>query len=393
MVVECDLRFATMSTFLSAIEPVKQRFFKRSYGWTGIEIGCHAIRMAQVRKFDDRWQLATVWSVEHATPYVRSSEALSNAYDETFGWTPPSDIREKGLGSTLDLLENLDSLFVGGKCAASLSDGMIDYRELELPICAPKEVRSLLQSEITLETDCDFDDVTMDYWELPSNRPRSTTNSFGTASLNRNTAILLANDLLSAGFECRILDAIPCAMARATAMVGNDLNAATLGIELGYQQTTITLIHDGQPVLSRATRSVGLLPFLEQIAQSFEISIADAQTLLFQMPFGNTHVPISVDDFANPLQQKLSGFLQALAHEIDRTLQYVQRTHRTMAPTQVVLMGEGTRIPGIARTIENHIGLLTNTWSLDISENLFGNQQIATYAIASGLSSLAWEDG
>ncbi len=350
--------------------------------------------MAQVRKLEDRWQLATVWSVEHATPYVRATETESDsaACEETFGWLAPSMLREQGLGTTLDHLENLDSLFLGKKCAATLSDGLIAYRELELPVCAPTEVRSLLQSEITLESECDFEDLLTDYWELPSNRPRSTTNSFGAVSIDRSTAILLANDLLNAGFECRVLDAMPCAMARATSMVMDDPNATSLAIELGYQQTTITLVHDGQPILSRASRSIGLLSFLERVAQSFEINIADAQTLLFQTSTGRMKLPNAEDDFANPLQQKLSGFLQGIAHEIDRTLHYVQRVHRTMVPTQIVLMGEGTRIPSIASAVEEHVGLSTSTWSLNISESLFGNQQIATYAVASALSSLAWEE-
>jgi type IV pilus assembly protein PilM len=381
-----------MSSILSSLEQAKRRFLKRSYGWVGIEIGCHVVRMAQIKKTDRRWELVTVWSVEQATPYNRDPKSESAHSEETFGWRTPEVLRKEGLGATLEHFKNLDSLFRGQECAATFSDGVIDYRELELPTCEPTEVHSLLQSEVTLESERDFDDLLTDYWELPANRPRPTTNSYGVVSLDRSAAILTANDLLRSGFECRVLDAMPCAIASASSMMTGDSSLPTLAIDLGYQQTTITLVHNGKPILSRASRSIGLLSFLEQIAQGLEISVADAQTLLFQLPKSCKTVHAGDTDFANPLQQRLGGFLHALVHEIDRTLHYTQKAHRTMVPNEIVLMGEGTRIRNIAESLEQQIGLCTKIWSLDVSENIFGNQPIATYAVASALSSLAWED-
>lgn len=348
--------------------------------------------MAQVKRTDRRWELATVWSVEQETPHDRDLSSSTADSEKAFGWLSPTVLRREGLGATLEHFENLDSLFRGRECAATFSDGLIDYRELELPECAPTETHSLLQSEVTLESECDFDDLMTDYWELPANRPRSTTNSYGVVSLDRSVAIMTANDLLRSGFECRVLDAMPCAIARATCMMKDESDLPRLAIDLGYQQTTITLVHNEKPMLSRAARSIGLLPFLEQIAQGMEISLADAQTLLFQLPSSRKAMLAGDTDFANPLQQKLGGFVHALVHEIDRTLHYIQKAHRTMVPKEIVLMGEGTRIQNIAEWLEQQMGLATKTWSLDVSKSIFGNQPIGTYAVASALSALAWED-
>ena len=102
-----------MRLLTSKLDHISHRGLRRSYGWTGIEIGCHAINMAQVRKVDDRWQLAAVWSVEHPTPYAMESNRNTSTSDEVFGWLAADEISEHGLAPTLELLENLNSLFHG----------------------------------------------------------------------------------------------------------------------------------------------------------------------------------------------------------------------------------------------------------------------------------------
>ncbi|MCY2973728.1 MAG: pilus assembly protein PilM [Planctomycetota bacterium] len=384
-----------MRTLLSKIDRISERFFSRSYGWTGIEIGCHCLNMAQVRKVEDRWQLAAVWTVEHPVPYAIQTDSETPPVEETFGWLSPRDIFECGLSATVANLDNLDSLFVGKNCAATLNDGLISYRELELPTSDSADLQSMVHSEIAIETECDLEDILTDCWELPQNRPRSTASSFGGVSLQRSTALVLASDLLQAGFECQILDAMPCAMARATSIAldnsSEDGHATALAIDLGYQQATITLVDDGRPILTRTLRNHGLVQLLSQIASSFAISLSDAETLLFQSPFNPTISPGQNDDFSNPLKHELNGYLMSLSNEIEKTILYANRTYRTVLPVQILLMGGGVRIPYIEKSIEQRVDLPTHLWSIDLSPNLFGVKNPAIFAIACGLSVLAWE--
>ena len=380
-----------MRPLLFKLDHLKNRGLRRSHGWTGIEIGCHAINMAQVRKIDDRWQLAAVWSVDHPTPYATDSNQTTYPSEEIFGWLAADEISEHGLAPTLELLDNLNSLFHGHDCAATLNDGMITYRELDLPVSDAAESKSMVGSEIAIESECELEELSTDCWELPQNRPRSESASFGAVSLKKSTALLVASDLLKAGFECQSLDAVPCAMARATSMVVEDDSHSTLAVDLGYHQATITLVLAGKPLMSRGLRCFGLMPLLEQISRSFEISMSDAQTLLFQSPSTRNGDLEEQNEFANPLQQTMTGFLHLLSNEIDKTIHYANRVYRSMAPCQLVLMGAGVRIPNVDLVIEGRVGLPTHNWTIDLSENLFGIQHVATYAIASGLSVLAWE--
>jgi Tfp pilus assembly PilM family ATPase len=380
-----------MGLLLSKLDQFQQRWFSRTYGWTGVEIGCHAINMAQVQRIGERWQLAAVWSVEHPTTYAVAAESKRSLTDETFGWLPMDQLCEHGLAPTLEFLENLNSLFHGRFCAATLTDGMVSYRELDLPLADSVESKSMVHSEIAIETECELEELLTDCWELPQYRARANTRCLGAVSLKRSAAMFVASDLLKAGFECQVLDAVPCVMARCTSMVVDDLDASTLAIDLGYNQVTITLVRAGQPLFSRGLRSLGLVPLLEKIAATFEISMSDAQTLLFQSPNNRTNEVEGRNEFSNPIHQTVSEYLGALSSEIEKTVHFASRSCPAMAPCQLLLMGAGVRIPQSDSALEERVGLPTHTWAIDVAENLFGNQHLATYAMATGLSALAWE--
>lgn len=377
-----------MATLFPTLNQIRQRLFSQSFGWTGVEVGCHTINMAQVRRIDERWVLAAVWSVKHPKTNSIESATPSSSKAEKFGWLSKEAIFEHGLAPTLESLENLNSLFQGRYCAATLTDRMIDYRELDLPQVEPTESKAMVRSEIALEVECELEELSIDCWDLPQSKPRASTSCFGAVSIKRSAALMIASDLLRAGFECQTLDAVPCAMARSTSMVVDDESASTLAIDIGYGQATLTLVKAGIPILSRGVRSLGLVTLLEQIAASFDLSWADAQTLLFQSPNDSR---AKTNRFSSPLQQQIIAFLQAIANEIDKTILYVSRSHRSATPNQVLLMGAGARIPFLNQSIEERVGLPTQTWAIDLSENLFGSQPIATFAIAAGLSALAWE--
>lgn len=377
-----------MTRTLFAHERNHNRLFRRLEGWIGVEIGCHCIHFAQVRKLENRWQLSAIWSLEHPANELREGNNPKKRSGETFGWVPRQEMFNSGLAKTLET-ENLSSLFLGSHCATTLTDGMIAYRELDLPSRIPSEANAMARSEIAIETDLDIEELVTDCWELPQCDSRASTFSYGAVSIKKSEASQVASHLLRAGFECQTIDALPCAIARSTAMVVSDPETSTLAVDLGYQQATLTLVKAGNPILTRELRGLGVIALLDQIADAFELSRSDAQTLLFQ-----TSGKAFCDDtntFTNPIHQFQSSFFQVLSTEIGKTIQYANRAFRIASPTQLLIMGAGSRITNVDRSMEDRTGLPTKFWSIDLSDRLFDDQQSSVYAVAAGLSTLVWE--
>ena len=66
-----------MKTKFAPLDSLRRGYLTSNHGWTGIEIGCHAVSFAQVRKCDGEWQLSQFWKVEHPVPYAITREDYS----------------------------------------------------------------------------------------------------------------------------------------------------------------------------------------------------------------------------------------------------------------------------------------------------------------------------
>jgi Tfp pilus assembly PilM family ATPase len=391
----CDLGLATMSTATSLFSQINTRWFQRSIGWTGIEIGCHEVKMAQVRKLDGRWILSSIWTIENPVAYTSiGNECIghrSNRIQESFGWMPSTDLLEKGLAPLFTEAESLNGLFQGKRCAVTLNDGMIDYRELDLPFSNLEDAYPVVSSEVAFEAECEQNELITDCWQLPKSRSRHESSTYAAVSLKCAAAEQMSADLLRIGFDCQVIDAVPSAIARATQMMIQDNESITLAIDLGYGQSTVTMVQEDEPVLTRSLRSCSLLSLLEGIARVFEVSVSDAQTLLFQSSANDSFQNSGKEGFSNPLRQRTDVFLNALSFEINKTLEYYSRAFYSVPPQRILIMGAGVKIPGIASVLEQKTNLPTFVWSMESTFGPLESRPLGSFAIAAGLSCLAWD--
>ena len=384
-----------MSTTISLFNEFNTRWFQRSIGWTGIEIGGHEVKMAQVRKLGGRWSLLSVWTIENPVPYASEGKEFPSHHpsriQESFGWMSSAEILENGLAPLFTGADKLNGLFEGKKCAATLNDGMIDYRELDLPFSDLDDAYPVISSEVAFEAECDPNDLITDCWRLPKSRSRNESSTYAAVSLKCAYAGRISKDLIRIGFDCHVIDAVPCAMARATQMMIQDHESITLAIDLGYGQSTITMVQDNEPILTRSLRTCSMLSLLEGIARVFEVSVSDAQTLLFQSSANDSFNDSGKKGFSNPLRQRTDAFLNSLSYEINRTLEYSRRLFHSAAPERILLMGAGVKIPQIAQVLEQKTSLPTQVWCMETSFGQLESQPIGSFAIAAGLSCLAWD--
>ena len=212
-----------------------------------------------------------------------------------------------------------------------------------------------------------------------------------TVSMKEHASYRFAEDLSRAGWECRVLDALPCALARSSSMATGNPQIPVLSLEMGYAQAILLVVIDGQPAMMRCLNKFGTKGLFEQVAAVFAITPADAQTLLCH---GKPGVRSQLQDAfleKQALDPFLHSFADGLCAELNRTLQYVELMEQNSVPVKILMSGAGTEIAALPSLIASRASVETEPWSIPISGHVSMADKLSTYAIASGLSALRWE--
>ena len=378
------------TTLFSTFNPLPHWPY-RKLGWTGFDIGCHEIRTAQVENTVDGWCIHNAWTLGHDTRNQDQSLDPSHGR-ERFGWISPDGLIESGLRSLESELRKLGNVFSGRNCAVSLHDGIVDYREIAVPRGDSQEMHSMAHSEVLLESGSDADTLISRCWEIRSpNSPTSNQAVMATVSMKKHASYRFAEDLSRAGWECRVLDALPCALARSSSMATGNPQIPVLSLEMGYAQAILLVVIEGQPAMMRCLNKLGIMGLFEQVAAAFAITPADAQTLLCH---GKSGVPNQLKDAfleKQALDPFLHSFADGLCAELNRTMQYVELMEQNSVPVKILMSGAGTEIAALPSLITSKAPVETEPWSIPISGHVSMADKLSTYAIASGLSALRWE--
>jgi Tfp pilus assembly PilM family ATPase len=368
----------------------------RGWGWIGIDMSPYHVHFAQLRQVKGSFRLARAWSIDRPVAAgdvdldgEACGEEVPNMCHDELAWIDPARMAEVGLTLLASQLPQIGQLFHGRQAAVTLSDGWIDYRELELPELQHDELHQILQSEILLESEAEELELVTALWELQGGRKSPGMLNFGTVAIPAPSARRLAQDLRRVKLDCQVLDALPCCHARAVGIGQAQPVSTVLAVDIGYHQVTMTLVKDTQPVMTRCLRQLGLGGALQRVAGSMQIPIQDAKTLLFhRLDLDFQHPAAQAGDPFQPLRQRL---IQQLGDEIVRTCGYIQRCLRGYQPLQIQLMGAGSQLTGLAASLESRVSIPTCVWSMDIDAQVPEQIPLGTLAVACGLSALAWE--
>lgn len=386
-----DVSFRTMKTTSLSTSNPPPRWRYRKFGWTGFDIGCHEIRMAQVESTSDGWCIDNAWTLGHPTPNHDQSPDPSTGR-ERFAWIPPEGLIESGLRGVESELRKFRDVFSGRNCAVSLHDGMVDYREIAVPRGDYEEMHSMAHSEILLESASDADALISQCWEIRStNSPSSNQAVMATVSMKTDASYRFAEDLSRAGWECRVLDAIPCALARSSSMATGNPQIPVLTLEMGYAQAILLVVIDGQPAMMRCLSKFGTKGLFEQVAASFAVTPTDAQTLLCHENPGVRNQLKDAFLEKQPLDPYLHSFADGLCAELNRTLHYVELMEQNSVPVKILMSGAGTEVAALPSLIASKLPVETELWSIPINGHVSMANRLSTYAIAAGLSALRWE--
>jgi hypothetical protein len=357
-------------------------------GWIGVEIGLDWIRGAQLEYERGCWRMAQSWSGGWCDSPARDDTHDSQAANAKPGGPlePQAAIRH-----LLDRFGRARGLFQQRLAGVVLGDGLVDYRELDLASATPAESPESLSAEIAAEYDVPLEELVIESWALMNlSRSRASMQSFATTTVTRDFGLWLGSELLQHELEPQLWDAMPCSLARAGKIFLGEVSHPYLMIDIGERCSTLTLVMEAAPVLTRVLHSLGMQELLQPIASDFQLSVEEARSLLlFRRP--SPEVSATADEISLALRNHQTRFLRDLAEEIQQTAHYLQYSAGNLRPEEIVITGSGTIVPRVAGELESLTRIPTACWEVSTGPGWCDTLPVGVYAIAASLSALAWE--
>lgn len=350
---------------------------RRKYGWIGIDVGTSFTKMAQVERCGGEYRISARWCL----PADASSSLL--------GETQPS--RNASAFSTQ--LRRARGVFRGKRSAAALSARFTTHRYVDLPFGCDEELRRMIAEEISNDSVAEAGPRCFDYWHSSTTSGgNNALHQLSVIDIDRSVSLTLANNLAATGLDCRLLDGIPCALARAVQMFDPELaETPQIILDLGYSSTVFVAAVQGTPVFARILRGCGLEAIIQPIQNSLSLTESEAVQLVRRMGLGPTQDGSPPDAAAHVVHQLVSEPVLRLMTEIMRTLSYLVNIPSAIDPKRILLSGGGAYLPALATQLMNETGLEVAAWRLPSAISNATNQDESLFAVAAALSALAWE--
>ncbi|MCC6492038.1 MAG: hypothetical protein IT424_03350 [Pirellulales bacterium] len=348
-------------------------------GWVGFDIGATCVKAAQV--------------VRRGGAYYFRSAALVARRDK-WPTTPLTGSEPRSSSDEVRCAASLCERIKGAASAALLPTSACDV----LSVAAPTSKRSgggeLVQAlEAELQRPLSDHIVQWRSSGLP-------TGKLNVVAAPRAWSDRISADLAAGGWDCRVIDALPWALARATTMASPQAATRTVvAVDWGYSRATMLLVHQGAPALVRSLKDCGYYQAVDAVAAALRVEAANAEIILRQTGLGGGSSRAGDSAVASGavsgrlIADVLGQQLDQLVREVRRTLSFWQGIVRGREPDSIFLFGGGGALAGVDTELSRAVGLPVASWRLSAerAEDEAVLPPPALFGAAAGLSALAWE--
>lgn len=347
---------------------------KKRTGFIGVDIGTHAVKLAQVERRGDSYMIVDATQVPRRVPW------------EFADWNqclPQPSWNEIVAG------HSISKLIQGNAAAATVSMAMCDVRKLEMQVDFDEQT-NLDSIAKTLEAVERFgsEQRSFDFWELNPNWAQHRPGLY-VLSMRQSWANRVAEDMTSSRLKCKVLDGMPLAIGRAVEMVRLNSNSPIAVIDWGFTRATFSLVLHGQPVFVRVLRGSGFQELFKAITSQLKLNTSQAQQLIREQGLS------AQGTRASRSQQMIKAILQAplkkMAGELDRTLKYLSGDRQNPMPEEIMILGGGAMLHGVTDWIESVSELPVTRWRIPTTTALDTKQvPLSLFGPAVAMSALAW---
>jgi type IV pilus assembly protein PilM len=352
------------------------------YGWIGVDVGTHTVKLAQTVRDGGRVRLHRAAVIQRPT-----------------SWTADDGLAlEQPITSYPEIRAAIEcGDFKGRNAISALPMNVCQLRSLSVPPGSDRERRTIITDELADDWADLRNPMEFDFWETEPGKTEKGTDSFNVNVLATSRLWLsqLWRDCRRNGLDCWAIDGLPLAMARTVGLVGGLAGGKrVLVVDWGYSNTTLCIAGDDRPLYSRRINDCAFGRVVDAIMNGLDVTLDEAQHLIEHDGVLASHGEPDGDlEAAKAITSAAAGTLDELVRQLGRTLQFMDMHRRHLQPAAVWLTGGGASMKNVGPYLAEALSLPVHVWNLEPEAEPIecaAGSRAAVFGSAAALSSLAW---
>lgn len=322
---------------------------KQKTSLVAVDFGSCSLRAVQLRKHNGGWGLAHWVNLEHEL-------------------TAPDPTPPHGPGELHAVFG--PGTFLGADTAMAMSPPDVEYQILDVPAVVlqqpAEQLRSALELALNQQMSWPAAEAEIAAWSIKPATSGKT--SVIVAAARRSVLNERLDRLGSQRLLCRRADIAPNAFIHLLAKSTDHADTSVWGVlDLGFHSSRLYLMQGDRPVYARVLRQGGK-ELTETLVGSLHLDFATAER--YKRTFGIRKTAgrgfrSGLGGLANISQEQMPGVLyailapaiEALAHDIERSYQFVLTQFADCSAGTLYLVGGGARLTGLIEALGPHLGV------------------------------------
>ena len=236
------------------------------------------------------------------------------------------------------------------RVATSVAGPRVAVRDLRFPKMDPSEIQGAVRYEGSQVIAFDIDDCYVDYSILDSEDENAETIDVLFVAAGKSTVDSRARMLDAFGLQPRIVGVDMLVLLEAL-LTRHDLPETVAVLDIGAGSTGIGITRAGFRPFVRDLDIAGDT-YTEAISESLGISLGEAET-----------AKVAESRRSSAVERVIQGVTGQLVGEIKRSLVYYQTRGHGSKIEKIFLCGGSSRLPGLADTVHDALGIPVELWS------------------------------
>jgi type IV pilus assembly protein PilM len=299
----------------------------------GLDIGFSNIKMSQVTFGQNN--LPTLLAIGQ-TPVSKQVNLLKD---------------EKEKKEFVDRIKVLkDSLQIKtNKCVLALPETMIFSKIIAVPDLPDDQLEKVIYFEARNHLPIPVEDVNLDHIPITKKTIENRTiQQILLIAAPKNMINLYLELLGMGGFEVLALETESLATARVMSYK-KDITNASLVIDFGAKSIAVAVIHDKAVIFSQSI-NIGSDSLTQAISKDYNIDARQAEQ--YKIAYG-----LLPGEIEGKIAKSLLPVMQIAGNELNKILNFIKLNLPDFAPTELLLSGEGSLLPGLVSFMNASIGL------------------------------------